>query len=1016
MFICIYIFSFLPKIFMMSVQSRMAPSTRRAGVLRIPGEASAADVRVDTSVQSIGSTPDTISSDGPSSFTVNFCNIRGLRSNLPSVEHHLSSHLPNLLLLSETQVSCDVSPDSFNISHYNLYSKFRSKGGICAYCNINTPIARYMVLESPNFDALWLKICLPTTTIFLCFCYCSPNNFDYSSFFEYLTSCHESLQLSNPHAEVLYIGDFNVHHTEWLNSSTTDSGGREAYSFSILHELEQIIKHPTRVPDRHDQTPNTLDLFFTSNPSLYSYTISSPLGSSDHCLISISSSWAQLPPLPPSQRLLWHFERAQRADLSSFLLDFPWREYCFFSGDSSLAALKVVEVLLSGMEAYIPSSIKTFSPTNPWFDHSCSRAIQAREEAYRSYKESPSEINHSNFISARNRCKTVIRRAKHSYLRRRCSNLTDSPTNSALFSLAKGLSNNFSNSCFPPLFRPDGSIASSALEKAALFGSIFSTNSTLDDSDATTPPTQPLINPIPLPFFSYQKVREALLSLDTSKAQGPDGIPARFLKEFHEELAPVFHSLFRLIVSTHTYPSPWKHSLCQPASKKGDHSDPSNYRPIALTSIIAKVFESLLNAHLLKHLESHSLLSDHQYGFRKARSTGDLLSYLTHKWSSSLRDFGESYVVALDISKAFDRVWHKALLAKLPSYGFSPPLCNLISSFLSNRSISVVVDGATSDPFSISSGVPQGSVLSPILFLLFINDLLQTTANPVHSYADDSTLHKSSSFSTQPSALIRSQSRIELSSSINSDLGRISDWGQNNLVRFNASKTQFLPISLSSTPSDFVINFEDKEIEPLPSINILGVNVTNNLSWRHHIIGLARSASRKLGILYRCRAYFSSPQLLQIYKGLIRPCMEYCSHIWGGSTSTYILDRVESKAIRLINEPTLTSSLDSLSLRRKVASLSLFYRYYFGRCSAELSDCVPPPLRRPRSTRQALASHKYCVELGNPRLGCYSGSFFPSTSRLWNSLPESIFPSHYNLSQFKRRVCQHLRGGHSGTS
>ena len=140
--------------------------------------------------------------------------------------------------------------------------------------------------------------------------------------------------------------------------------------------------------------------------------------------------------------------------------------------------------------------------------------------------------------------------------------------------------------------------------------------------------------------------------------------------------------LFRLILKTGTYPSSWKHTLVQPVPKKGDRSNPSNYRPIALSSAIAKVFESILNSHFLNHLEKNLLLSDHQYGFRKARSTGDLLSYLTHLWSSSLRDFGESFVVALDISKAFDRVWHKALLAKLSAYGFTPSLCNLISSYL----------------------------------------------------------------------------------------------------------------------------------------------------------------------------------------------------------------------------------------------------------------------------------------------------------------------------------------------
>ena len=207
----------------------------------------------------------------------------------------------------------------------------------------------------------------------------------------------------------------------------------------------------------------------------------------------------------------------------------------------------------------------------------------------------------------------------------------------------------------------------------------------------------------------------------------------------------------------------------------------------------------MLNSHFIKHLESNILLSDHQYGFHKARSTGDLLSYRTHAWSSSLRNFGESFVVALDISKALDRVWHKALLAKLPAYSFTPSFCKLISSFLSNRFISVVVDGATSASFQISSGVPQGSVLSPTLFLLFINDLPHASSPDVHSFVDDSTLHKSS-FHSQPSSNAQSQSRLSMSSTINLELQSILRSGTCFLVKFNTSKKQFLTLSLSNPP------------------------------------------------------------------------------------------------------------------------------------------------------------------------------------------------------------------------
>ena len=199
------------------------------------------------------------------------------------------------------------------------------------------------------------------------------------------------------------------------------------------------------------------------------------------------------------------------------------------------------------------------------------------------------------------------------------------------------------------------------------------------------------------------------------------------------------------------------------------------------------------------------------------------------------------------------------------------------------------------------------------------------------------------------------------------------------------------------------------EIPPLNSVNILGLQISSSLSWRDHIVQIAKSASKKLGVLFRCKQYFNSAQLFKLYTGFIRPCLEYCSHIWGSSPYTSLLDRVESKAIRLISDPSLTSTLDPLSLRRKVASLSLFYRYYFGHCSDELAACIPPPMARPRSTRQATFAHNYCVELSNARINRFSDGFFPSTSHLWNSLPSAVFPASFNLPSFKRQVYHHLR-------
>ncbi len=236
----------------------------------------------------------------------------------------------------------------------------------------------------------------------------------------------------------------------------------------------------------------------------------------------------------------------------------------------------------------------------------------------------------------------------------------------------------------------------------------------------------------------------ALSGLSPRKAYGPHGISPIVLKTCDSVLTNCLVKRFRLRLSTSIFPSCWKYTYVQPVPKKSDRSNPLNYQHIALLSCLSKIFETIQNRKVLKHLSYSILVSDRQYVFQKGRSTGDL-PFLTDSWSSSLGSFAESLAVALDISKAFDRVWHKSSLSKLPSRGFYPSLCTFISSFFLGRSISVVVDGHCSKTKSINSGVPQGSVLSPTLFLLFIYDLSKTNC-PTHSYPDDSTLH--SFFST----------------------------------------------------------------------------------------------------------------------------------------------------------------------------------------------------------------------------------------------------------------------------
>ena len=190
------------------------------------------------------------------------------------------------------------------------------------------------------------------------------------------------------------------------------------------------------------------------------------------------------------------------------------------------------------------------------------------------------------------------------------------------------------------------------------------------------------------------------------------------------------------------------------------------------------------------------------------------------------------------------------------------------------------------------------------------------------------------------------------------------------------------------------------------SFTQLGFSISSNLTWKPHINSIAKHASQKRGFLSRARGYFSPSQLLTIYKFQIRSSLEYCSHVWGRApkSSLHLLNRVPLKAIRLINNPNLTNSLQSLSHRRLVADLSIFYRYFHGDCSQEIKNIIPDLVRRVRTTRSSTYSHPFQVTLPNPRTLSYKSSFIPRTSQLWNSLPPTTFSESYNLSSFKSNI------------
>ena len=383
-------------------------------------------------------------------------------------------------------------------------------------------------------------------------------------------------------------------------------------------------------------------------------------------------------------------------------------------------------------------------------------------------------------------------------------------------------------------------VLSSASDKAKLFAKNFSKNSNLDDSGISLPVFPSRTN-LKLHNISItpKMVNKVITNLDSSKASGPDFIPVVVLKNCEPELSYILAKLFNKCLKESCFPDCWKVSSVVPVFKNvGERSTAKNYRPVSLLSVVSKVFEKLVNNRIVDHLEKCGLFSDFQYGFRSSRSTADLLTVVSDRIARAFNRSGATRAVALDISKAFDRVWHAGLLHKLKSYGISGQIFGLISSFLSNRRLRVVLDGKSSEEYPVNAGVPQGSILGPTLFLLYINDLPDDVICNIAIYADDTTLY---SKCNQASDLWQ---QLELASELESDLRDTVDWGRKWLVDFNAGKTQLVSFDRSKNTGAIDVKMDGSVLEDKTSFKMLGLTFSSKLDWGSYIVSIAKTASK----------------------------------------------------------------------------------------------------------------------------------------------------------------------------
>ena len=330
-----------------------------------------------------------------------------------------------------------------------------------------------------------------------------------------------------------------------------------------------------------------------------------------------------------------------------------------------------------------------------------------------------------------------------------------------------------------------------------------------------------------------------LRGINAHKATGPDAIPAMLLKEAADQLAPILTTIYRASLQQAIVPEEWKKANVVPIFKKGDHSAASNYRPVSLTSIASKMMEHIISSQVMRHLDINDVLHDAQHGFRKRRSCETQLILSADDFLKTLDKNVQTDAILLDFSKAFDREAHKHLLKKLEAIGVTGTTLGWISSFLTDRKQTVVLEGMSSDAKPVTSGVPHGTVLGPLLFLIYINDLPNyVNSSTIRLFADDCLICKE----------IHSQQDTE---DLQTDLDALQTWERRWMMSLHPQKCQLLRITRKPSPIIAQYNIHGYVLEVADTAKYLGVTLHKHCAWSKHINQTAKKANNTRAFFQR---------------------------------------------------------------------------------------------------------------------------------------------------------------------
>ena len=827
-------------------------------------------------------------------FCVEYQNTRGLRTKTSHFNISILSSSADVFMIVETWLTDDflnneLFPPGFSVFRCDRSSELTGLsrgGGVLLAIRNKHPHGQYRVYQTKFVDSCWLHVNLYGHPLWLGVIYVVPNASlsEYSLLFDFITSLTESS--TNRVNKLLIVGDFNFPlYYELVNSGSVDKSVSMAYEFVNfvnylnLKQLNQVLNINQRL----------LDLVFSSKDLKVVVTAClEPLVNEDkyHPGLSVLVSFPhknQPSCQVTSSHPQYKFNKGNYDLLYSAIRNSDFSTV-YKHEDVNLSVSNFYNIIYKSMDISIPKKCVSFDPNFPvWFNMKLIKLIKTKNFIRKKLKRNPDcLVLKQQFIKLRSTLRKDMKFVKKEFILNSESAVKVDPKKIWKFLRSMREDRSVSSISF------DDQIITSPQDICNNFADLFKKSYKNNNSK-----NDPLNKPQYYPNFFVEPITKsevvsALKKIKGSTVCGPDLLPSFILKGCGEHLVEPLRHIFNACLNSCIYPDVWKVSRISPVLKKGPKNIGVNYRPISILCATSKVFEIILFERMYACVKGS--LSIHQHGFIKHRSTVSNLATYTNFIAKSFDKRVPVHSIYFDFSKAFDTVDHEKLLEKLSFFDIPYYLLRIIGSYLSNRSQFVKFKNSYSQPFTASSGVPQGSHLGPLLFVLFINDLPNYIKScNILLYADDVKIFQNVSSLTERNL-------------IQADIDNLIRWSADNNLDINMSKCQLVIFGKSlSYPNYNVLNHI---LEPQESVNDLGVIIDRELKFNSHVLLMVNRASKRLGMVRRvCFNFKDTSTFFLLFNAYVRPILEYASVIWNSgrfAKQDILIEKVQKKFLRYV--------------------------------------------------------------------------------------------------------------------